>query len=104
MVDDNNKIIKTYVNREKIEEETSKFNEKNFTKAHNAIAHRDKTCEKLRENSARDRILKGQLNREDCNNEKVNKFMKLLERRTEDRGDQEEKIITEKDWTKVVKQ
>ena len=70
VIDDNNKIIKTHVKRETIEEETSKFNVKYFTKAHDAMSYRDKTCKKLRENSVRDRTLKGQLNREDCDNEK----------------------------------
>ena len=103
VVNDNNEIIKTHVKREMIEEETSKFNTKYFTKVHDAIEHRDNTCKKLRKNCVRDRMLKGQLNREECDDEKVHEFLKLLKRPTEDRRDQEEKIITEKDWIKVIK-
>ena len=87
-----------------IKEAISTFNVKHFTKEHDTIAHRDKTHKKLRENCVRDRTLKGQLNRKDCDNEKVCTFLKLLKISTEDRREQEEKIMTEKDWTKVVTQ
>ena len=59
VVDDNNKITKTHVKREIIEEETSKFNVKNFAKAQDTIACRDNVCKKLRDNCVRDRTLKG---------------------------------------------
>ena len=92
------------MSRERIEDEISKSNVKHFTTAHGTIARRDKTCEKLREKITWDRMLKGQLRREECDNEKVCGFLKLLKKPTEDRRDQEEKIATEKYWIKVAKQ
>ena len=91
-VDDNIKIIKTHVNREWIEDEISKFNVKHFIKAHDDITHGCKIHKKLRQSSVRDRTLKGQLNREDCDNQKVCEFLKLIKRPTEDRREQEEKL------------
>ena len=47
---------------------------------------------------------KGKLNREDCDNEKACKFLKLLKRPIEDSCDKRKRIITEKYRMKVVKQ
>ena len=69
-------IEETHVKQEMIQEEISKFNAKDFTKAHGAAAHRDEKCKPLRDNCVRDRMLKGQLNREGCDNEKVHEFLK----------------------------
>ena len=46
-VDENNKIINTYVDQESIEDRIIKYNEMHFMKAHNTIAYRDKIYEKL---------------------------------------------------------
>ena len=40
--------------------------------------YEDKTCARLRDNSARDKILEGRLSRQQCDDKKVFRFLKLL--------------------------
>jgi len=79
-VDEDNTIISTHVDRESIENKLIEHNEMHFTKAHNTIAYRDKIYKKLRDNDVRNRILEGKLNREECDDERMYEFLKLLQR------------------------
>ena len=77
-VDKNNTIINTYMEQERIEQELSKYNEAHFKKAHDTIAYKDKIYVQLRDDQVRDKILEGRLRKEECNDERVFEFMKLL--------------------------
>ena len=55
-----------------------KYNKKHFQKAHEIRIFKDKIYNKLRDNTIRERIIKGQLKREECDNKEVFKFLKLL--------------------------
>ena len=99
-VDDNNRIISTHVDRESIENKLIEYNEAHFTKAHNIIVYRNKIYDKLREDHVRDKILAGNLNREECDDERMYQFLKLL-KKPETR--QNHKEITTVDWERVVK-
>ena len=68
-VNENNKIINTYVERERIEQKLIEHNKTHFTKAHDTIAYKDKIYDKLRDDRVRDKILSGNLNREECDDE-----------------------------------
>ena len=69
-VDNNDKITKTYADREGIENKIIECNEGHFMKAQNTVAHEDETHKKLRDNEVRNRILDRKLNRDECNDEK----------------------------------
>jgi len=66
------------------------------------IAYKDKIYEKLRINSMRNRILNETIKREECDDERVYKFLKLLKQdgRNEYRRNCQE--IYDHDWIKVV--
>ena len=68
-VNENNEIINTHVERERIEQKLIEHNETHFTKAHDTIAYKDKIYDKLRDDRVRDKILSGNLNREECDDE-----------------------------------
>ena len=90
------------MSREQIEEEIMKCNEQHLKQAHSSIAHQDKTHKKLRNNSTRDKILNGTLQRSECDDERVHEFLKLLK---VPRGQNRNRIkeITEEEWISVVK-
>ena len=74
----NNEVDETLIKREEIEDRIKQYNINHFKKAHNSIAYKDKIYERLRQNSIWDKILNGILQREECNDEKVYRFLKLL--------------------------
>ena len=55
----NNQIIKTYVDRENVEMKISQYNEKYLKKAHQSEAYLDKIYHKLKEDKIRKKILTG---------------------------------------------
>lgn len=99
-VDDNNKIIKTYVDRESIEDRIIKYNEMHFTKAHNTIAYRDRIYARLRDDEVRDKILDGRLSESECDDERVYEFLKLLKQPNRRIS---QKVISIAEWEKVVR-
>ena len=101
-VDEENKIIKTCVNREQIEEEIITYNEQHLKQAHSSIMYQDKIYKRLRENEIRDKILDGRLRRQDCDDDRVYEFLKLLKVPAGQRT-RRIKEITEGDWERVVK-
>ena len=59
--------------------EMSNYNAVYLQQAHNSIACKDKTCDKLRDNAMRDKILNGTLRREEYDDERVYCLLKLLQ-------------------------
>ena len=102
VVNEDNQIIKTSINREQIEEEIIMYNEQHLKQAHSSIMYKDKIYKKLRNNDIRDKILDGRLRKQDCDDERVYEFLKLLKVPV---GQRTRRIreITEEDWVKVVK-
>ena len=99
-VDENNRIISTHVDWESIENKLIEYNEAHFTKAYDTIVYRDKIYNKLRDDHVRDKILAGNLNREECDDERMYQFLKLLKKLEMRRNHKE---ITMVDWERVVK-
>ena len=99
--DDDSKI--TLIQREEIESRIQIHNTNHFKKAHESIAYKDKIYNKLRLNSIRDKILNGTLSEDDCDDERVFRFLKLLKQngRSEYRRDRRE--ISNQDLIKVVR-
>ena len=95
--------IETVIERKEIEDKIKDYNTKHFKKAHNSIAYKDKICHKLNRNHVRDKMLNGNLQREDCDNEKVFRFMKLLQQHSRQTQQQHKKRLREHDWIQVVK-
>ena len=77
----NNKeeITETLIKREEIEERLKEHNTNHLKKAHHSNVFNDRIYKRLRENSVRDKILNGTLQREECDDENVYKFLKLLQ-------------------------
>jgi len=75
---ENGEIQNTLVKREEIEEQISSYNTTHLKQAQNSIAYKDKIYQKLRQNVIRDKILNGTLQREECDDERVYRLLKLL--------------------------
>ena len=75
---ENGEIQDTLVKREEIEEKISSYNTTHLKQAQNSIAYKDKIYQKLRQNVIRDKILNGTLQREECDDERVYRLLKLL--------------------------
>ena len=101
-VNQDNEIIKTSVNREQIEKEIITYNERHLKQAHSSIMHKDKMHNRLREDETRNKTLEGRLRPQDCDNERVCDFLKLLKVPPGQRN-QVKKHITDDDWEVVVK-
>ena len=54
------------------------FNKEHYQQAHNTKVYNDKICNHLKIYSIRDKILKGELRRDECNSQNVCKFLQLL--------------------------
>jgi len=65
--------------------------------------YQDKIYAKLENNKVRDRIINGQLRRDDCNSEDVFEFLSLLQYRSGNMINEIYQPITEIEWIKVVK-
>jgi len=100
----NNEIVESYVDRLTIEKELVEHNKDHFTKAHATEIYRDRIYQKLGEEKVRDRILKGDLTREECDHENIFEFLKLLKQTSRIRRNRNNDEITAEQWIKVVKQ
>ena len=67
-------------NKDEMERLIIKHNRENFSKGKNTKACEDKTCNSTRKNETRDLTLNGELKREDCDEEEVYEFLRLLKR------------------------
>jgi len=78
IMNDNGEIIKEVQDRESIEQEIVEYNVKHFHQAFASKAYKDKVYNKLNIDDIRDRILKGELEVEECDDEDVYSFLTLL--------------------------
>ena len=70
-VDNNQKIIETYVDRDSIKKALRMHNIQYFKQAHQSIAYKDKIYKKLERDEIRDKVLNVNIRKEDCDNEKM---------------------------------
>ena len=82
------------IKREDIEEKIKDHNTRHFKKAHNSIAFKDRIYNQLKHNTVRDKILNGSLQREDCDDERVYCFLKLLKQNEEHEDHEPYQICT----------
>ena len=68
-------------NKDKIDHKLIDHSKKYFSKAKMLKAHEDKIHENLNTNNTKYKILSGNLNREDCDEDNARKFHCLLKRR-----------------------
>ena len=66
------------MDRPSIEKEIMKHDAGHFKQAHDAIARKDKTHEKLRRDEIRNKVLQGELQRDECDDERMHHFLQLL--------------------------
>jgi len=78
IINENGEIIKEVQDRESIEQEIVEYNIKHFRQAFASKAYKDKVYNKLNIDDIRDRILKGELEVEECDDEDVYSFLTLL--------------------------
>ena len=76
--DEDNQIKKTCTGKEEIENVAIQYNAKHFANTYKSKVWEDKIYLKLQEDEMRNKILAGRLVQEDCNNEDVFEFLKLL--------------------------
>jgi len=77
-VNQNQEIIKTSIKKEEIEHTIFSHNLNHFKKNHNTIAYKDKIYSKLQDDKVKDKILNGQLRKEDYDHEDIYNFLKLM--------------------------
>ena len=74
-VDENQKIKQTHIGKEAIEQALMNHNRKYFTMAHESNMYNDKIYPLLQQDHIRDKILKGRLVEDDCDNNEVLEFL-----------------------------
>ena len=99
-----NVIVKTYVDRKSIESKLIEHNKNHFKQAHQSIAFKDKTYKKLKDDDVRNRVLKGEIEESECDDKRMYKFLKLLKTQRRRHVSRSEEGVTVKIWRKVVKQ
>ena len=80
-----------------------KYNKIHFWKAHQTDVYKDKIYAKLQDNNVRNRILAGELDRSECNNQNINNFLILLKRPNNLPSTTITQIINEEEWEVVVR-
>ena len=71
IVNENGEIVKTHIDKETIEEQIQNHKVKHFTKAHSSKMYKDKIYAELNNPQIRDKILNRDLDRGECNSQKV---------------------------------
>ena len=79
------------------------YNKKHFIKVKESAVHKDKMHGNIVDDDVRDKILSGELNREDCNEENAYKFLSLLKRKSATQVDNM-KELTDVEFRTVVQQ
>ena len=102
IMNDNGEIIKEVQDRESIEQEIVEYNVKHFRQAFASKAYKDKVYNKLNIDDIRDRILKGELEVEECDDEDVYSFLTLLKQPQGRNHTAELEEISELEWESVV--
>jgi len=102
--DENNIITKAYIDRQSIEDRIIEYNTQHFEQAKQSIAFRDKIYKELKKDSMRNKILDGTINENECDDERIYQFLKLLKRQQREEWNINENEITKEKWIKVVKQ
>jgi len=104
IINHNNEIQKTIIDKESIENEIMKYNTKHFKEAHQSKTFKDKIYAELHNDVIRNNILNGQLTSNQCDYEDVWKFLKLLKVPTGLRTQYPSRShrITKEEWIKMV--
>ena len=105
ILDNNDNIDKTLIQKEKIEQAIIQHNTNHYSQALDTPTHKDKIYNKLQEDRIRDAILDGTLDINECDQMEVCQFLSLLKqpphlRKQENRKYQE---VTREHWIKEVK-
>ena len=77
---DEGQIVKTYISRTDIEQAIIAYNKNHFQQAHNTRVYQDRIYDQFKEDNKRDKILKGELKRQDYDNKNVFDLLKLLKK------------------------
>ena len=80
LANENNKVIKECQDRTNIEAEIARYNKKHFRQSYSSKAFKDRIYSQLKYNEVRDKILNGTLQRNECDNQDVYDFLKLLKK------------------------
>ena len=105
IVNEEDKIVRTIIEKEQMEKEIMEYNVQHFKQAHNSEIYNDKIYAELHNNEIRDRILNGQLRADECDSQKVWSFLKLLEVPTtlREQVPSQGQYITKEQWIDKVK-
>ena len=89
-------------NKEEIERMIIKHNKEHFSKVKSTKKHNDKMHKIVNENKTRDAIMKGELNRDECDDEEVYQFLRLLKRPNRLTLDEED-FVQMNEWKQVAR-
>jgi len=88
--------------RNKIEKEIMKHNQNHFKQAFDSKAYIDRIYDKLKHDEVREKIIKGELNENECDYKEVYAFLELLKRGSSSAIRINTEEISEVEWKKVV--
>ena len=72
---DDNIIVRTHMSKEQIEDRIINCNREHCTQAHQTNIYQDKTHNKLQRDNKREKILNGNLSRQECDNKEAHEFL-----------------------------
>ena len=67
-------------NADETQRRIAQHNKEHFNKLKSTKAHNDKACDATKENTTRDAIIKGELNRDECDDDDACQLLQLLKR------------------------
>ena len=79
IIDNNKKVMKVIHQKEEIERKLIEQNKKHHSKAFNIKANKDKIYKKLLNDDIQNRILNGELRKEECDKSNIYEFLTLLQ-------------------------
>ena len=94
--------VMTVRNKEEIDRMIAKHSKEHFSKVKVTKACVDKTCNSTDENKTRDAIMNGELNKEECDDEEVYQFLRLLKRSKRLMPDDED-CMQINEWKQVIR-
>ena len=78
IINDNQAIQQTIIDKEQIEREIINYNQNHFKQAYQSEMHNDRIYAELDNNEIRNNIFNGQLRHDQCENENAHEFLKFV--------------------------
>ena len=103
IVNKNREVEKELQDRDSIEKAIAEHNKQHFKQAYSSKAYKDRIYNGLQCDNIRDKILRGELEIEDCDDRDVYSFLTLLKNHRGEEQSENSSEISEMEWERVVK-